>query len=166
MWCVEIDKNVEILLLKIVFRNSVNVEGLTPWHLSHQDLITKLWFRHTSAPLISMRVSTMKTCIQLSNLSPFQCRIRQHIAKSCAVSQLRDLCLGFSIILQAYQQHRHRVSSPISKRYDNSILKLRNSWDLTIRRIIGYWNGLPDSDRYEMKPVLEILVSGRQTIDP
>ena len=77
----------------------------------------------------------------------FQYSIRRLIVRSRKVSKPRDLYLELSDrseIWQAPRQHCCRCACQISKRCDNLNYQSRGfetSRDLTIRRLIGYWNG-------------------------
>ena len=78
---------------------------------------------------------------------PFQYPIRRLIVRSRKVSKPRDLYLESSDrseIWQAPRQQCCRSASQISKRCDNFNYQSRGFEalrDLTIRRLIGYWNG-------------------------
>ena len=79
--------------------------------------------------------------------APFQYPIRRLNARSRKASKPRDLSLELSDrseIWQAPQQQGCRSACQISKRCDNLNYQSRGfetSRDLTIRRLIGYWNG-------------------------
>ena len=81
------------------------------------------------------------------HLAPFQYPIRRLIVRSRKVSNEQDLYLGLSDrskIWQAPRQHCCRGACQISKRCDDLHCQSRGfetSRDLTIRRLIGYWNG-------------------------
>ena len=79
--------------------------------------------------------------------APFQYPIRRLIVRSREVSKPRDWCLELSDcseIWQAPQQRCCRGACQMSEQCDNSNYQSRGfetSRDLTIRRLIGYWNG-------------------------
>ena len=79
--------------------------------------------------------------------TPFQYPIRRLTVRSRKVSKSRDLYLELSDrceIWQAPRQQGCRSACQISKRCDNLNYQSRGldtSRDLTIRRLIGYWNG-------------------------
>ena len=81
------------------------------------------------------------------DLGPVSISDRTSYRRSCKFSKPRDLYLELSDrsdIWQAPRQHRCRGAFQISKRYQH--FKTRSStFDtlryLTIRRLIGYWNG-------------------------
>ena len=79
--------------------------------------------------------------------APFQYPIRRLTVRSRNVSKPRDLYLELSDrseIWQAPRQQGCRSACQISKRCDNLNYKsrgLQTSRDLTITRLIGYWNG-------------------------
>ena len=63
---------------------------------------------------------------------PFQYPTRRLIVRSCEVSKPRDLYL------------KRRCACQISKRCDHFNYQSRGfetTWDVTMRRVIGYWNG-------------------------
>ena len=78
---------------------------------------------------------------------PFQYPIRRLTVRSHKVSKARDLYLELydrSEIWQARRQRCCRRACQIAKRCDNLAYRSRGidtSRDLTIRRLIGYWNG-------------------------
>ena len=78
---------------------------------------------------------------------PFQYLIRRFIVRSRKASKPRDLYLESSDrseIWQAPRQQCCRSANQISKRCDNLNHRSRGFEilrDLTIRRLIGYWNG-------------------------
>ena len=79
--------------------------------------------------------------------APFQYPIRRLTVRSRKVSKPWDLYLELSDrseIWQAPRQQGCRIACQISKRCDNLNYQSRGfeiSRDLTIRRLIGYWNG-------------------------
>ena len=79
--------------------------------------------------------------------APFQYPIRRLTVRSRKVSKPPDLYLELSdrsVIWQAPRQQGCRSACQISKRCDNLNYQSRGfetSRDLTIRRLIGYWNG-------------------------
>ena len=81
------------------------------------------------------------------NRGPFQYPIRRLIVRSCKVSKPWDLYLELydrSEIWQAPRERCCRRACQISKRCDNLNYWSRGietSRDLTIRRVLGYWNG-------------------------
>ena len=101
-------------------------------------------FYHATLPL-----PTVSTALQgtLAARGPFQYPIRRHIVKSRKVSKAGDRVLKYSYrfeIWQAPRQQCCRGACQISERSDNSKYKSRGFETLrglTIRRLIGYWNG-------------------------
>ena len=95
-------------------------------------------------PQIPRNVITI-TCLDTWTL--FQYSIRRLIVRSRKVSKPRDLYLELSDrseIWQAPRQHCCRCAYQISERCDNLNYQSRGfetSRDLTVRRLIGYWNG-------------------------
>ena len=92
--------------------------------------------------------------------SPFQYPIRRLIVRSRKVSKPQDWCLEFSDcseIWQTYRQHCCWGWCQISEWCDNSNYQshgFKTAWDLTIRRLIRYWN------RVQLFPnTLELLQS-------
>ena len=83
----------------------------------------------------------------LASWAPFQYPIRRRIVRSREVSMPRDLYLESSDrseIWQTPEQHCCRHVCQISQRYDNLNCRshgFETSRDLTMRRLIGYWNG-------------------------
>ena len=79
--------------------------------------------------------------------APSQYPKRRLFVRSREVSKPRDLYLKLSDrseIWQALRQHCCRCACQISKRYDNLKYQSRGyetSWDLTKRRLFGYWDG-------------------------
>ena len=79
----------------------------------------------------------------------FQYPKRHLNVRCCEVSKQRDLYLESSDrseIWQAHRQHCYRCTCQISKRCDNLNCQSRGfeaSRHLTIRSLIGYWNGTP-----------------------
>ena len=77
----------------------------------------------------------------------FQYSIRRLIVRSRKVSKPRDLYLELSDrseIWQAPRQHCCRCACQISWQCDNLNYQSRGfetSWDFTVRRLMGYWNG-------------------------
>ena len=77
----------------------------------------------------------------------FQCPIRSRIVRNHTVSKQRDLYLELSDrseFEKTPRQHGCRCACHISKRCDDLIYQSRGfetSRDLTIRRLIRYWNG-------------------------
>ena len=86
--------------------------------------------------------------------APFQYPIRRLTVRSRNVSKPRDLYLELSDrseIWQAPRQQGCRSACQNSKRCDNLDNQCRGfetSRDLTIRRLIGYWNGALASTSY------------------
>ena len=86
----------------------------------------------------------------IGNWALFQCQIRRLIVRSREVSKPRDWQFQLSHrfeIWQALRQQCCRGACQISERSSNSKHRSRgfaNSRDLTIRRLIGYWNGALD----------------------
>ena len=78
---------------------------------------------------------------------PFQYPIRRLIVRSRKVSKARDLVLKWSYRFEIWHEPRQqccRGACQISERSDNFEYKSRGFEtlrDLTIRRLIGYWNG-------------------------
>ena len=85
--------------------------------------------------------------MSMGTRAPFQYPIRRLTVRSRKVSKTRDLYLELpdrSEIWQAPRQQSCRSACQISKRCDNLNYQSRGfetSRDLTIRRLIGYWNG-------------------------
>ena len=81
----------------------------------------------------------------------FKYPIRRLIIRSHKVSKPQDLYLELSNrsrIWQAHRQHCYQCACQISKRYENFNTRSRTFEtlrDLTIRRLIGYWNGTQGS---------------------
>ena len=79
--------------------------------------------------------------------APYQYQIRRLIVRSREVSKPRDLYSKLpnrSVIWQAHRQQCCRGACQISKRCDNinyQSLGFETSRDLTIMRLIRYWNG-------------------------
>ena len=78
-------------------------------------------------------------------LCPFQYPIRR-LMRSREFSKQRDWQFELSHRFEIWQAHRqhYRCACQISERSVDSKHKSRGfetSWDLTIRRLIGYWNG-------------------------
>ena len=88
-----------------------------------------------------------KCATMVGTWAPFQYPIRRLTVISREVSKSRDLYLELSDrsdIWQAPRQQGSRSACQISKRCDNLNYQSRGfetSRDLTIRRLIGYWNG-------------------------
>ena len=82
----------------------------------------------------------------IGSWSPFQYPIRRLIVRSRKLSKLRNLYLESSHRSERWQaprQHCCRSADQISKRYDNLNQSggFETLQDLTIKRLIGYWNG-------------------------
>ena len=103
-----------------------------------------------------LKISPPKQWPFSSCRGPFQYPIRRFIIRSRKVSKARDWvlkCWNHFEIWQAPRQQYCRGACQISERSDNSKYKSRGFEtlrDLTIRRLIGYWNGAllsPSSSR-------------------
>ena len=83
----------------------------------------------------------------VTSWDPFQYLIRRLIVWSREVSKPGELYLELFDHSEIWQvQHRCPFACQISKRWDNlnyQSCDLDSSRDLTIRRLIGYWNGSP-----------------------
>ena len=116
--------------------------------------VVNAWNQCHQAELVLPRAIRMKvtegTIIRVTIAEarvPFQYPQRRLTARSREVSNARDLYLELSDLSQIWQAHRQHCSwcaCQISKRCNNLSHQSRGfetSWDLTIRRLSGYWNG-------------------------
>ena len=87
----------------------------------------------------------------LYDMTLFQYSIRRLIVRSRKVSKPRDLYLELADRSEIWQEHRQHCcwcACQISERCDNLNYQYRGfetSRDLTVRRLIGYWNGALDA---------------------
>ena len=94
--------------------------------------------------------------------APSQYPIIRLIVRSRKVSKPRDLYLELSDrseIWQARRQHCCRCACQISKRYGNLKYQSRGfetSWDLTIRRLFGYWDGSLMAFSLPCQPIISV----------
>ena len=107
-------------------------------------VILNVYFSNTAQWYIELPTSP-RHCAAIRAL--FHYPIRRLIVRSHKVSKPRDLHLELydrPEIWQAPRQQCCWCACQISKRCDNLSYQSRSfeaSWDLTIRRLIGYWNG-------------------------
>ena len=101
--------------------------------------------------------------------APFQYPIRRLIVRSREVSKPRDWCLELCDrfeIWQAPRQHCYRGACQLSEWCDNFNYQSRGfetSRDLTLRRLIGYWNG-PQQCRKFPQAARRLLHQGGATL--
>ena len=128
-----------------------NFQGLLP----HGTIFHRYWLQH------SLSSQEGIACQEQPNFwAPFQYPIIRRIVRSRKVSKARDRVLKCSYrfeIWQAPRQQCCRGACHISERSDNSKYKSRGFEtlrDLTIRRLIGYWNGA----QITVKPLIWVAI--------
>ena len=114
------------------------------WQISRNTTLWKL-FHVTTLKLCSVGCCFLHIYLIWG---PFQYQIRRLIVRSREVSKPRDRQFELSHRIETWQAHRQqccRRALQISGQSDNSEHKSRgieSSWDLAIRRLIGYGNGV------------------------